>query len=270
MLPRAAGAAFVSEEYLFDVAWGGRRALVFVEAAAEDVAPAAIGGARAGDSVAAGGVAADEAAGGGVAADGVAADDGAAIRQAAVTVLSAGGRDLTPAWDSIVRAARALPGAPLILDGELVPPARWSAASHPLHAPVYVVHDLLALEGRLVLGEPLARRRERLQATLAGNAGAGSDGPILVAPPVEADGIGLLRAVAAYGLRGIVAKRRDSPYLPGVRSSLWQAIPAAAAPTAGVPADRVPGDAGSARDAAATRRRALTLLLRLPLEPGPD
>jgi bifunctional non-homologous end joining protein LigD len=35
-----------------------------------------------------------------------------------------------------------------------------------------------------------------------------------------------IEAARAQGLTGIVAKRLDSPYLPGRRSQLWRAIPA--------------------------------------------
>ncbi|HEY3003296.1 MAG TPA: hypothetical protein VGJ44_13190, partial [Kribbellaceae bacterium] len=44
-------------------------------------------------------------------------------------------------------------------------------------------------------------------------------------PPYFPGGGGFaLEAAAAQGLDGIVAKRLDSPYLPGRRSRLWRAI----------------------------------------------
>ena len=39
----------------------------------------------------------------------------------------------------------------------------------------------------------------------------------------------LYEAVAAQGIAGVLARRRTSPYLPGVRSALWRSIVAAPA-----------------------------------------
>lgn len=74
--------------------------------------------------------------------------------------------------------------------------------------------DLLALEGRDLTGEPLARRRELLESL-----GLADD--LVQVPPVYDDGPMLLEATRAQGLEGIVSKRLDSRYAPGVRSRAW-------------------------------------------------
>ncbi len=81
--------------------------------------------------------------------------------------------------------------------------------------PVFVAFDLLYERGRSLLARPLEERRRRLRALgLRGRA-------IGVPEHLEADGEPFLDVVAEYGLEGIVAKRRTSPYVPGVRTSDW-------------------------------------------------
>ena len=50
-------------------------------------------------------------------------------------------------------------------------------------------------------------------------------------PAIATEGIALFEAVVAQGIAGILARQRQSPYLPGVRSRLWRFI--AATPAAG-------------------------------------
>ena len=50
-------------------------------------------------------------------------------------------------------------------------------------------------------------------------------------PAIATEGIALFEAVVAQGVAGILARQRQSPYLPGVRSRLWRFI--AATPGAG-------------------------------------
>ena len=79
----------------------------------------------------------------------------------------------------------------------------------------YVIFDLLFLDGRSLLAEPYTARREAL-ASLELN------GPAWQVPAFHAgDGAALLAATRAQKLEGIVAKRRDAPYLPGRRSGAW-------------------------------------------------
>jgi bifunctional non-homologous end joining protein LigD len=80
----------------------------------------------------------------------------------------------------------------------------------------YLVFDLLSYDGQSLLGRTYDERRallERLE--LAGNGYA--------TPPVarEARGADVLAIARERGLEGIVAKRRDSRYVPGQRSGDW-------------------------------------------------
>jgi bifunctional non-homologous end joining protein LigD len=83
---------------------------------------------------------------------------------------------------------------------------------------VYVIFDLLYLDGRSLLAEPYEeRRRELAKLELAG--------PHWQVPDYQrGDGDVLLAATRSQGLEGVVAKRLASPYQPGKRSRDWLKI----------------------------------------------
>jgi bifunctional non-homologous end joining protein LigD len=82
----------------------------------------------------------------------------------------------------------------------------------------YLIFDLLHVDGRSTMHLPYAQRRELLdELTLAGSCWQRS-------PMVVADGESLLKSARALGLEGIVAKRLDSIYEPGKRSTSWLKI----------------------------------------------
>jgi len=79
----------------------------------------------------------------------------------------------------------------------------------------FIAFDLVWLDGHKLTEEPYERRRELL-AELA------FDGPSWQAPAHhDGDGSKLLALARERGLEGIVAKRADSPYCPGKRTSYW-------------------------------------------------
>lgn len=86
--------------------------------------------------------------------------------------------------------------------------------------PVYAyVFDCLYLDGRPLVDEPLSRRYEWLQDIIK------KGGQYRISEVVE-DGEGLFRAAKQHGLEGIMAKKRNSPYLIGKRSDLWLKVKA--------------------------------------------
>jgi DNA ligase D-like protein (predicted ligase)/DNA ligase D-like protein (predicted 3'-phosphoesterase) len=89
-----------------------------------------------------------------------------------------------------------------------------ASAKHPA---VCYVFDCLYLDGRAIINEPLLRRREWLQDAIK------KESPYRVSQAVE-EGAAFLDAVKEMGLEGIMAKRRDSVYLPGKRSDSWLKI----------------------------------------------
>ena len=91
----------------------------------------------------------------------------------------------------------------------------YGSSATPL---VYYVFDVLILAGEDVTSEQLVRRRALLQAGVLSKL----DEPIRESPILDASLPDLIRSVKAQGLEGIVAKRLDSRYEPGLRSGMWQ------------------------------------------------
>ena len=146
-------------------------------------------------------------------------------------------RDITPSYPELSKLNRALSHHSAVLDGEIVAfdeqgrpsfarlqhrmhvgsesAAKRLAKSNPV---VYVLFDLLWLDGHSLMDLPYEERRSRLEALEL-------TGPNWQTPQnVVADGAALLEASAAQGLEGIVAKRLDCPYEPGRRARGWLKI----------------------------------------------
>ena len=81
---------------------------------------------------------------------------------------------------------------------------------------IYMVFDLLRLDGRDLTQQPLEERRAAL-------AGLGLDGTWQV-PPEYDDGAMLFEATLQQGLEGVVSKRRSSTYRFGERTRHWQKL----------------------------------------------
>ncbi len=146
-------------------------------------------------------------------------------------------RDVTTSYPEVAAALAQVP-RDAILDGEIVAmrdgrvlPFRTLQArlqrksvdaellrDVPL---AYVAFDLLAVEGDLLIDEPLASRRERLADLFASN------DHLRLAPFERADDAGAaavnerFEAARARGNEGLMLKRADSPYAPGRRGKWW-------------------------------------------------
>jgi bifunctional non-homologous end joining protein LigD len=83
---------------------------------------------------------------------------------------------------------------------------------------VYEVFDLLHLDGRSLLDEPLEERRRLLGDVLR------ADPRVRLSEHVETEGIAFFEAARARGLEGIMAKDRRSLYVPGKRTDRWQKV----------------------------------------------
>jgi bifunctional non-homologous end joining protein LigD len=86
------------------------------------------------------------------------------------------------------------------------------------HPFVYEVFDLLHLDGRSLIGQPLEERRRLLAGILA------TDPRVRLSEHIVGDGLAFFEAARVRGLEGIMAKDRRSTYLPGKRSMSWQKI----------------------------------------------
>jgi bifunctional non-homologous end joining protein LigD len=83
---------------------------------------------------------------------------------------------------------------------------------------VYEVFDLLWLDGRSLLEEPLEERRRLLAGALR------ADPRVRLSEHIEGDGIAFFEAARVRSLEGIMAKDRHSRYEPGKRSMAWQKV----------------------------------------------
>ena len=158
----------------------------------------------------------------------------AAVEGGRLRLTSRNGNDITPRYPELRELGRALGSSEALLDGEVVAfgddgrpsfqrlqsrmhvasdnAVRRLARSDPV---VYIVFDVMHLDGRSLLAEPYEERRERLLAL-------GLNGPSWQTPAHRVgDGAALLEASRSQGLEGIVAKRLGSPYVPGRRTPAW-------------------------------------------------
>ena len=86
-------------------------------------------------------------------------------------------------------------------------------------APVtYLVFDILELQGQDVIALPYEDRRRLLDQAVEPGANW------LLSPWQVGGGAALLEASREQGLEGVMAKRLDSPYVPGRRSPAWRKI----------------------------------------------
>ncbi|MFN3480330.1 MAG: non-homologous end-joining DNA ligase [Thermodesulfovibrionales bacterium] len=81
----------------------------------------------------------------------------------------------------------------------------------------YIVFDLLYLNRKPLIERPLVERRRLLEGLfpLSEN---------LILSETYTEGIGLFKEAVRAGFEGIMAKEKDSPYLPGIRSRYWLKI----------------------------------------------
>ena len=156
--------------------------------------------------------------------------DGGGIR-----LLSRRGNDVTATYPELAGLPRVLRGDALV-DGEIVALddqgrpsferiqqrmnlARPREIERVLAAvPVrLLLFDVLEIAGSSVMSEPYERRRERLERLVRLRRGIPVELPAAASgTPEEA-----FEESRRLGLEGLVAKRPDSPYRPGVRSEAW-------------------------------------------------
>ncbi|MCW2545321.1 MAG: polymerase LigD, ligase domain protein [Frankiales bacterium] len=148
------------------------------------------------------------------------------VEAGAVRAVSRRGNDITGGYPELTALLKPLKKKAVLLDGELVAlvdgvpqfgalqsrmhvrsPSPELVASTPV---TFVPFDVLQVGEDLVLDRTYDERRALLD-------GLGLDAPT----PFYGDGEELLESTRKQGLEGLVAKQRDSRYLPGKRSDSW-------------------------------------------------
>jgi bifunctional non-homologous end joining protein LigD len=154
------------------------------------------------------------------------------------------GSDLIRRLPEIAPIAKSLKRRSLVLDGVVIA-GDGSVASYRslLHryakfgiteltprervAVKYVAFDVLLLDGRLLVDQPLKSRLQQLRKLIPR-----SGGGLLRAKTVSNQGTELFAEAESMGFEGIVAKRLDSVYEPGKRSKSWLKFKTKAEPDA--------------------------------------
>jgi bifunctional non-homologous end joining protein LigD len=141
-----------------------------------------------------------------------------------VKLQSRGGKDYTRKYPAIAKAVKAL-NVDCIIDGEIVyinsegkPDFDSLQRVNGQKAPiVYYAFDLLWLAGENTMHKNLLARKEQLKSLLS------SANEVKYSDHFD-DGNVLFQQIQNIGLEGVVAKRKDSPYLQDDRSKRWLKI----------------------------------------------
>jgi bifunctional non-homologous end joining protein LigD len=153
---------------------------------------------------------------------------------------SRNGNDLTTSFPELRALGEQLGSRPVVLDGEIVAfddeghprfqllqprihasdanKAKRLAAEQPV---VYVIFDVLYVDGESLLSLAYEERRRRLEALRLVTK---KTEHWTLSPKFAGPGADVFQASKEQGLEGVVAKRLDSVYLPGKRSPYWTKV----------------------------------------------
>ena len=145
------------------------------------------------------------------------------LNKGSIKLLSRGGLNYTKNYPTIVEAFAKLKHD-AIIDGELVlfdesgkpnfDELQRYSGNYPL---VFYVFDILWLNGQLLTSFPLIKRKEILEEILQQN-------DLVKFSEHFDDGLALFDQMKGLGMEGIIAKKKESIYRPGVRSNDWLKI----------------------------------------------
>ncbi|MGQ0742856.1 MAG: non-homologous end-joining DNA ligase [Acidimicrobiales bacterium] len=153
-----------------------------------------------------------------------------------VTLASRLGNDVTGGYPELAALAGALGGRSAVLDGEIIAfdgggrpsferlqrrmHVRQPSPALMAEVPVlFVVFDLLWIDGRSLIDEPFTERRRQVEALGLRGPNWHTSNLLPQVPDQEA-----LAACRRLGLEGYVAKLATSVYLPGKRSKAWTKV----------------------------------------------
>jgi DNA ligase D-like protein (predicted ligase) len=144
--------------------------------------------------------------------------------------------DISPRYPELVAALRETVDPACVLDGEIIVFSGGKVDFHALqrreqqqkklridilsqkYPATYIVFDLLFADGKNIMHEPLKTRKQMLASRIHEH-----DRVIVIDYLVER-GESYFQAALKKGLEGIMAKREESTYQPGVRSRDWVKI----------------------------------------------
>ncbi|CAN5417208.1 MAG: non-homologous end-joining DNA ligase [Actinomycetota bacterium] len=151
-------------------------------------------------------------------------------------LLSRKGRDVTGTYPEVGRLHQQLVALQAIVDGEIVALKDGVPSFELLQSRInlqnkhdieratkslpvtFIAFDLLYLDGRSVIEQPIEKRKEMLESLVVPSR------HVQVSPSIRTEGRSLSAEVEARHMEGIVAKRLGSPYRPGKRTKEWLKI----------------------------------------------
>ena len=143
-----------------------------------------------------------------------------------VSIRSRNDKDLCKLYPSLPAAAKRIDAKQAVIDGEIVAidengkpsfqmlQRRGSIEPRNIR---YYAFDLLHVDGADLKGRALMERRERLPALIDGSG-------LLLSEELRGTARDVVATIEQLGLEGAVAKRRDSFYIPGERTTDWQKL----------------------------------------------
>jgi len=146
-------------------------------------------------------------------------------RRGQVRLYSRNLKDITAEFADVGGALARLPGGDVVLDGEIVALDRHGVSRFQLHQrrslgeeirPAFAIFDCLERGGVALLRQPLAERRQAVEAIVPSRPGV-----LIRARRLPADGLAAYRVAQRHGWEGIIAKDDASIYEPGRRSQSW-------------------------------------------------
>ena len=141
------------------------------------------------------------------------------LRGGDVYLDSRNGKPLLSRFQSLSGMKEYLNCTSALLDGEIVAVdggrVDFSYLRTNPRSVTFVAFDILHLDGRLLVDRPLAERKELLRGAMKWG------GPVALSEFVEGQGKAMFEWAREQDLEGIMAKRKDSPYIPGMRTDNW-------------------------------------------------
>jgi len=145
-------------------------------------------------------------------------------RNGTVHLRSRNDNDFSARYPGVVQGLAKMPDN-TVIDGEVIAfgddgrPSfnalqNYGSAATPV---VYYVFDVMVLDGRDVMREPLEKRRELLEKKVLPELTE----PVRSTSSLDATVPVLVHSVKAQGFEGLIAKRRNSVYEPGLRTGAW-------------------------------------------------
>src|SRR5918994_1509461 len=145
-------------------------------------------------------------------------------RDGVVHLRSRNDNDFSRRYPGVVKGLAKMPDN-TVIDGEVIAfdddgrPSfnalqNYGSARAPV---IYYVFDVMVLGGRDVMREPLDKRRELLEQKVLPKLSE----PVRYTSALDASLPVLVQSVKEQGFEGLVAKRRNSVYEPGLRTGAW-------------------------------------------------